>query len=417
MDENNTQANEISSSRGLKLQIANFPAIPFIGGIVVVLIVIVIAFYVLSNKPNPEAVKLVESGNAALKKSDYSKAQEDFQKALGFNKNDPVAQTGLINAYSLEGNSEGTEKEQLEKSKEVIEQSLKSHSNDTDLLTAAGYAYETAGEYERALEYYKKATEIAPNSSNAWFHLGHVYQFLGNKDESKKAYDKSYQLDPKNPMVNMIRGNDYFSEQKFDDAYNSFKTAANNSDISNSIKAEALTGAATVLLNRDNFAYIVQADAIAKQAVETDPSFSPALGLYGSTQFLRGNDDVAISYLERAIEANPKIAKNYYYLAMVQNTQNNYTEAIDNLKSAILAIDSDNTIFTQAAKTYNKGLYYYNLAKIYEKSGASNQEVLSSLQTALNLAPQLKDRLKVETKYSSVFSQIAGTSEFQSLIN
>ncbi len=408
---------DTSSQHKKRFNISSLPAFPVIGVIIgLIAIVLVIGLLSMFNKPNPKIVELVNNGNEALKSSNYNKAQDEFKKALIIDKNNAAAQTGLINSYSLEGNEKGNEAEQLKQSAPVIEQSINSHPNDGEILMAAGYAYETAGDYQKALEFYKKATDSNPNSAEAWFHLGHVNQFLGKTVDANKFYDKSYALDPKNPLVNMVRGNTFFSQKKFDDAFKSFQTAANSKESISSAKAEALTGASLVLLNRDGFKYIAQADAIAKQAVGTDPNFSPALSAYGTTQMLLGQNKSAISLFNRAITANPQIAKNYYMLGILARSNKEYSSAVSYINSAIMAVENDNTIFTQEARDFNKGLYYYELAKTYNLSGAPAQIIVESLQQAIKYAPLLKARAKLESEQSNSFSIVANNPVFKSLI-
>jgi tetratricopeptide (TPR) repeat protein len=62
-----------------------------------------------------------------------------------------------------------------------------------------GRAYETLGDYDNAVLWYKKAIELTPRSTQAMLALAKLYDKLGNKAEAKNYLVRAYNVDPSTP--------------------------------------------------------------------------------------------------------------------------------------------------------------------------------------------------------------------------
>jgi len=58
-------------------------------------------------------------------------------------------------------------------------------------------AFYLAGDYVNAIECYKNAARVKPDSAEVYFNLGLAYDKAGNVEDAIKAYEVSIQLDPK----------------------------------------------------------------------------------------------------------------------------------------------------------------------------------------------------------------------------
>jgi tetratricopeptide (TPR) repeat protein len=59
-----------------------------------------------------------------------------------------------------------------------------------------GVAYEALKDYNLAIVYYKKATEINPNNEYPYYQLGRIYQKQGALKTAIAAYKKTLSLNP-----------------------------------------------------------------------------------------------------------------------------------------------------------------------------------------------------------------------------
>jgi len=85
------------------------------------------------------------------------------------------------------------------KQKDYLEQLLAAYPNDERAnFYLAGY-YLGQQEYAPAIEHYKKATELAPDYSNAYNLLGYAYKQSGDYASSEKAFQRYIELLPKDP--------------------------------------------------------------------------------------------------------------------------------------------------------------------------------------------------------------------------
>lgn len=62
-------------------------------------------------------------------------------------------------------------------------------------LDSGNVAYRN-DDYEEALEYYERATEMAPDVASGWFGVYMVHQSMGNREEADEALEKAQSLAP-----------------------------------------------------------------------------------------------------------------------------------------------------------------------------------------------------------------------------
>src|SRR5262249_3644665 len=76
-----------------------------------------------------------------------------------------------------------------------------------DELLARGTALQTRGQQAEALTLFQRATELAPDSATAWFHLGHTYNQLGQPAEALEALERAVTLDAGFALAWASKGN------------------------------------------------------------------------------------------------------------------------------------------------------------------------------------------------------------------
>ncbi|HVZ12115.1 MAG TPA: tetratricopeptide repeat protein [Patescibacteria group bacterium] len=383
-------------------------------GLIVVLAVLG-GIFVVSKFFAKSTKKTVINAQQATYEGKYTDAKKLYQEELTKKKNDPEALAGLINTISLDGNQSGTEKKALAESQQYINTALSTSPNNVNVLIAAGYAYETAGDYQKAYEYYSKATSVNPKSSDAWFHLGHASQFLGKDDEAKKDFDTAYSLDKNNPAVLMELANESYSANKLEDAFQYFKKASEIPSQTLQSKTEALVGAATVRGLQDNYQHIDESVSLAELAVRLNPTYSPALAIYGYDLYLIGNKADGVKYLKRATVLNPRVSKTYYILGLIYRKTNDNSNAIDSFKKAVATADDDNTMYTVQDRNTMKGYYEYDLARTYDLVGVKDG-VVDLISDSVRINPTIKPLVAEDVNQKGYFKNLTSDLKTKSLL-
>lgn len=381
--------------------------------LVIIILAIVGSFIYLRDLQAKKILTITQEAESAYKAGDYKKAKEKLDEALVLKKDDPEILAAAAKTIALQGNHSGQEQKSFEVAKSYLDKALSADPKNLEVLLSAGYLYETSGDYNKALEYYSQATKLYQNSSDAWFHYGHVLQFLGKKEEAVKAYDESLKLNANNPLSLMAKANILATQGKLEDSYLMFKKASEVSGISSSLQAEALTGASIVRTSQ--ILYMKEATELAKRSVEADPSFSPALAAYGFVLSINGNPKDGIEYLKKAIEANPRISKNYNQLAQVYRSNKLFIDAINYQKEAMARVDDDNTLLGPQEKKFAKARYIYDLAKTYDMAGLK-VDIVPLLSQAVQINPLIKGVIKNDFEKYGFFKNLSNDQRFNQLI-
>ena len=84
----------------------------------------------------------------------------------------------------------------------------------------------TAADTTRALEAFRKATAIAPDSGEAQFNLGLAYTRLARPKDAAPVYRRATELNPKDDRAFLALGQTYVGLKDFDSAAKAFRAAA-----------------------------------------------------------------------------------------------------------------------------------------------------------------------------------------------
>lgn len=345
----------------------------------------------------------------AIRKGDYTNAQKAAKEGFAIDSKDKYLVKNYIDATTAQGNQTGKEAEALKTVEPYIQNLISGDDNNVDDLLAAGYAYEAAGEYDKALSYYEKAVSINPKSAEAHFHKGHVYEFLSRKNDSYIEYDEAYEADNANALALMGKGREAIARGDVEAAFNYFKRSSEAKNVSLQAKSEALTSAS--LIKQSQIIYMKEAIELAHQAVIANPHFSQALGTYGYLLSINGNPHDGIYYLGLATKENPRISKNYWQIGVVLRAIKRYTDAIKYLNTAIVKIPNDNTLIGLEANRA-MGLIYYDLARTYYINDKTSPYVMQSLKYAISTDLTIKDILNKNENQYKIFKDLEANPEF-----
>lgn len=372
------------------------------------LVVIGSIFYFLRSS---EIKQLTIKATDAFEKGNFQEAQALFQEALEKDAKNPVLLANLVKSIASEGNRTGTESELEAKAEPFAKQALEVAPDNMEVLLAVGYLAETNGRYGEALGYYERATQLYPDSSMARFHYGHALEFLDRKTEAEVAYNKAFELDPKNPFVLIAKGRNLFSQGKYEEASVYFlQTAENTSSLF--LQSEALAAAA---LAKRNQGYFKEAKELARQALEKDPTFVLAKLEYGMGQALEGDLEGGVKTLYEAIQLNTRAVQPFWSMGIVLRSGKYFAESIEFLTAGLARVDNDNTLVGPQAKKEARSQMTYDLAKTYDMQG-NPVKALEFLEQAIQIDGNLRFYLKRDVDEHGFFKNLKTDERFRTLL-
>jgi len=257
----------------------------------------------------------------------YEDAVSSFQRALALRPNDPDSMVGLGQAFERQGRAADAEA--------MYRQVLTIRPDNPGALIRYGSFCHRQSRYGEAVTYFRKATELDPESASAHVNLGAALLALGRHEEALAAFQKSIALRPSAAGFSNV-GTLQFMLGRYADAKQSYERAtqlapsdfvvwANLGDAcrwtpgQDARGTEAYTRAVTVARDaldvnpNDAFARSVLALSLARtgkateaqseirRALEIDPTNPTVLYKAALIALLRGNNDTAISWIERAV--------------------------------------------------------------------------------------------------------------------
>jgi tetratricopeptide (TPR) repeat protein len=186
-------------------------------------------------------------------------------------------------------------------------------------------------QYEPALARAKLATQLLPNTEEAWALLGGLYLSTDKLDLGIQSLEKSLAINPKNPGVNFSLGSAYFRKANYTAAEKSLQAGLKiKPDV-----PEALfdLGNTYLRLNRFDDAIVVY-----KKAVTKDQKFWPALNNIGLVHYEQGKVEDAIQSWKAAIAIDEKSTEPKLAMAVALYVQGQKDQGVA-LASSALAID------------------------------------------------------------------------------
>ena len=199
---------------------------------------------------------------------------------------------------------------------------LKKYSQNEKLNSILGCIYDELGNYNKALEFYKKALVVNPNSEEIMVNMGVTLATIGEISSAKIYYEKAIQINPNfiNAYGNL--GSLLTELAKFDEAIECFK------------KGLTISPNHPFILNNLGYAYKLKGnipDAINnfKKAINQDINFVSAHNNLARLYYDIGdykNSFEANKHLENAISIDPKSNLAISNLLFISNYSTKYSK-------------------------------------------------------------------------------------------
>jgi len=313
------------------------------------------------NDATIQAKKYFNSGAARYENGDYTKAIEDFSKALEFRTK--ITDSYLLcNLYlnralsrmylgSADGLADANEAVRLkpefsrafyiraliqkrimhdyDKALSDIDSALSFKPEEPDFLFLKSNCYREKKQPEEALKIMTKLLEIDPKNQEALKQHGSIYMELKKYDESAKDFLKVLEYNPNDFASLCDLASALCEQKKFDEALSYYLRA---------IAADS-TEAYVVYNNIGYFINIEQKDYVKAieyfdKSVKQNPKFAFGYSNRGYAKYMMGDLKAAMKDIHKSIEIMPKNSYAYKNKALVLIAENKISSACAELKKA-----------------------------------------------------------------------------------
>ncbi|MCP4351117.1 MAG: tetratricopeptide repeat protein [Desulfobacterales bacterium] len=235
------------------------------------------------------------------------------------------------------------------------------NSKDATAHNKLGNALKDKGEFDAAIDEYKKAIELNPNYAIAYDNLGLALKDKGDLDAAIVEHKKAIELNPEDAITHNNLGNAFYDKGDLDTAIVEHKKAIElnpedaitHNNLGNAFYDKGDLDAAIVEYKKaielnpeagahndlgNVFCNKGEPDAAIdeyKKAIELNPEFALAHCNLGNVFCNKGEPDAAIDEYKKAIELNPEFALAHCNLGLVLRAKGEPDAAIDEYKKAI----------------------------------------------------------------------------------
>ncbi|MHB2155064.1 tetratricopeptide repeat protein [Calditrichota bacterium GD2] len=174
-----------------------------------------------------------------------------------------------------------------------------------DVFNYLGVAYQKLGQFERALEYFKKAVQLDSAYYEAFNNAGYMLLYLNQFDEAKKYFEKALSLNPQ------------------------FERAKDNLKLVEKILAGKLTWQVFSLAEsiQKKSDYLEEIEGYQK-VLQMDSSYAKAHNNLGVIYYYEGKTDSAFKHIRLALYYNPDYPEAINNLGYLHKEAGNYDLAL-----------------------------------------------------------------------------------------
>ncbi len=216
----------------------------------------------------------------------------------------------------------------------AIKTSEKATDKESQRLRATAFEgigdiYLETSEYSKALEMFKKASQIAPDPEGIDFKIGATYYFLGKPKEAAVYLEKAFKADPENSNICNMLASAYKS-------IGSAKGAANLFSDAGKMSPDSISSA--FFCRGHVFAELEKHDKAIEQfskVIELEPKNAAAYNYRGFVYERLQKYDRAIEDFNKAVELDSKFGDAYLNLSEAYIITGNYKRALENISKSL----------------------------------------------------------------------------------
>ncbi|ORX89446.1 TPR-like protein [Basidiobolus meristosporus CBS 931.73] len=347
---------------------------------------------------------------------DHDRAMNAYEATLRHN---PYSVSALTQIASL-----CRSREQFPKAVEYFQRILNIEGNHGDIWGALGHCYLMMDDLQKAYTAYQQALYHLPNPKEPklWYGIGILYDRYQSLEHAEEAFSAVLRMDPKFEKANEIYfrlGIIYKQQQKFDLSLQCFQYI---------LRTPPRPLTEVDIWFQIGHVYEQQKEfQLAKEAYERVLSENPnhakvlqQLGwLFHQQNAPFCNQDAAISYLTKSIEADGADAQSWYLLGRCYMAQQKYNKAYEAYQQAVYRDGRNPTFwcsigvlyyqihqYRDALDAYSRAIrlnpyiseVWYDLGTLYESCNNQINDAIDAYQRAAELDPNnphIKQRLQL----------------------
>ncbi len=284
----------------------------------------------------------------------------------------------LARAYEAIGNTEGaaneynyalqnsSEKEDILVSLEKIwQQKVAAAPNDAEAHANLGAVYQKQGNYQGAMEEYKKAEAINPSNATTRLNLGTLYQSQKNYDGAIAVYNSILQLYPNHVQAHIYKAQCLKELGQNEEAIREYKLASSYDPTNNEAKSQLFDLLKSTMPAEQVLSYLYQ--NVQNQPMSASTYYDFAYELHKA-----GKLDDSITYYNETIKFDPKNVDAYINLSQVYRQKKNLSLALSTITNAkglfpenlevkkqydSIKAEISNNVYGEATKLFEQGNY------------------------------------------------------------
>jgi tetratricopeptide (TPR) repeat protein len=154
----------------------------------------------------------------------FEEAIPQFEQAARLHPRSPLPLAGLAeaNIMKFQSTAEGAS---LEAAQRFLTTAQSLNPDSVSVLLAAGLLHQTAGQYEKALEDFRRVQDLEPRNADAFLRSASVYNALDMPDKAIEDYRKAIELEPDYYKPHQRLGSFYYWRGRYLEAAEQFRKA------------------------------------------------------------------------------------------------------------------------------------------------------------------------------------------------
>ncbi len=248
---------------------------------------------------HPEAYRLYAQGMGYLGQNnpgDLDRVIDLFNKALAIDPNYALAYAGLGEVYAAKY-SATKDPQWITKATSNAGRAVELNDKLIPVRMSLARVYGRTGQYDKAIEEYKRVLEQDPTVTNAEYNEAQVYEAQGHFRQAEDLFKQAITRHPSYETGHVMLGNLYYSTGRFNEAAQQFQSANNLAPDNPSSYLNL--GAAYIALGRYD-----EAIAVLKKGLGIKPTPEVWSNLGGAYMYL-GKWEEAADAMKRAVDLNP----------------------------------------------------------------------------------------------------------------
>ena len=277
---------------------------------------------------SPEATAPYDKGLYLLRndRSAFEDAIALFKEAAQLDPRSPLPPAALVEALIVKFDRT-KEHSSLVEAQQALREAESLNPDSARVRLAHGLLNETAGQYEKALEDYRRAQDLEPRNVDALLDIAGVYDKSDMPGKAVEAYKQAIELDPGYFWPYEVQGVFFYNRGRYPEAAEQFRKVIERAP--GMFRAYSNLGATLMDLGKFD-----EAEAALMASLKLRET-APALNNMGATRAYQRRDAEAVDYYERAIKIEPSDYLNIENLADCYRRLGRLAAAEDSYRQAM----------------------------------------------------------------------------------